>query len=136
MRNWFCNVPNGDHHSQLRPRNCYSSCLGSCRKQSTCLQPDSRRHLELALCGMLCCLSIDEDEAGGGGRRSPKQARGRRSFESDSILQTRRRVTVSELDLLKSKSAVTSTLRGLLKDSMGQVSDAAPDSRATRARAA
>ena len=115
---------------------CYSSCLGSCRKQSTCLQPDSRRHLELALCGMLCCLSIDEDEAGGGGRRSPKQARGRRSFESDSILQTRRRVTVSELDLLKSKSAVTSTLRGLLKDSMGQVSDASPDSRATRARAA
>ena len=90
--------------------------------------------------GMLCCgggSSIDEDEAtGGGGRRSPKQARGRRTFESDSSLQTRRRVTVSELDLLKSKSAVTSTLRGLLKDSMGQVSDAAPESRATRARAA
>ena len=90
---------------------------------------------------MLCCgggSSIDEDEAtGGGGRRSSKQARGRRTFESDSrILQTRRRVTVSELDLLKSKSAVTSTLRGLLKDSMGQVSDAAPESRATRARAA
>ena len=31
----------------------------------------------------------------------------------------------SELNLLKSSSAVTSTLRGLLKDSMGQVIDAA-----------
>jgi len=71
--------------------------------------------------------SLDEDEATGGGTRSSKQARGRRTFEPGSrILQTRRRVTVSELDLLKSKSAVTSTLRGLLKDSMGQVTDAAP----------
>ena len=89
---------------------------------------------------MLCCgggSPVDEDEATGGGKRSSKQARGRRCFESGNrILQTGRRVTVSELDLLKSKSAVTSTLRGLLKDSMGQVSDASPDSRATRARAA
>ena len=82
--------------------------------------------------------SVDEDEpTTGGGTRSSKQARGRRTFEPGSrILQTGRRVTVSELDLLKSKSAVTSTLRGLLKDSMGQVTDAAPLSRATRARAA
>ena len=81
--------------------------------------------------------SVDEDEATGGGTRSSKQARGRRTFEPGSrILQTGRRVTASELDLLKSKSAVTSTLRGLLKDSMGQVTDAAPLSRATRARAA
>ena len=90
---------------------------------------------------MLCCgggSPVDEDEAtGGGGKRSSKQARGRRCFESGNrILQTGRRVTVSELDLLKSKSAVTSTLRGLLKDSMGQVRDAGPESRATRARAA
>ena len=78
---------------------------------------------------ILCCGSpVDEDEAtGGGGKRSSKQARGRRCFESGTrVLQTGRRVTVSELDLLKSKSAVTSTLRGLLKDSMGQVTDAAP----------
>lgn len=91
---------------------------------------------------MLCCgggSSIDEDEVtGGGGRRSSKQARGR-TFESGSRICTAGReqgITVSELDLLKSKSAVTSTLRGLLKDSMGQVTDAAPESRATRARAA
>ena len=88
-----------------------------------------------------CCRgssSVDEDEpTTGGGTRSSKPARGRRTFEPGSrILQTGRRVTVSELDLLKSKSAVTSTLRGLLKDSMGQVTDAAPLSRATRARAA
>ena len=89
----------------------------------------------LCLCGG--SSSVDEDETTGGGTRSSKQARGRRTFEPGSrILQTGRRVTVSELDLLKSKSAVTSTLRGLLKDSMGQVTDAAPLSRATRARAA
>ena len=41
----------------------------------------------------------------------------------------------SELNLLKSSSAVTSTLRGLLKDSMGQVIDAALNFRATRAHA-
>jgi len=51
-----------------------------------------------------------------------------RTFESGSgILQKGRRRSDSELDLLKSSSAVTSTLRGLLKDSMGQVTDAAPD---------
>ena len=77
-----------------------------------------------------CCggsSSLEEDEANGGGTRSSKQARGRRTFEPGSrILPTGRRVTVPELDLLKSKSAVTSTLRGLLEDSMGQVTDAAP----------
>ena len=54
-----------------------------------------------------------------------------RTFEAgSSILQKGRRKSDSELDLLKSTSAVTSTLRGLLKDSMGQVTDAAPNSRA------
>ena len=54
-----------------------------------------------------------------------------RTFEAgSSILQKSRRKSDSELDLLKSNSAVTSTLRGLLKDSMGQVTDAAPNSRA------
>ena len=115
----------------------------SCRKQSNRLQPESpdRPWTRRAAWNMLCLCggssSVDEDEATGGGTRSPKQARGRRTFEPGSrILQTGRRVTVSELDLLKSKSAVTSTLRGLLKDSMGQVTDAAPLSRATGARAA
>ena len=93
--------------------------------------------LELMLCLCGGSSSVDEDETTGGGTRSSKQARGRRTFEPGSrILQTGWRVTASDLDLLKSKSAVTSTLRGLLKDSMGQVTDAAPLSRATRARAA
>ena len=83
-----------------------------------------------------CCLggsSEDSDdgpeEPTGGGRRPSQVTRGLvRTFESGSgILQKGRRRSDSELDLLKSSSAVTSTLRGLLKDSMGQVTDAAPD---------
>ena len=82
-----------------------------------------------------CCLggsSEDSDdgpeEPTGGGRRPSQVTRGLvRTFESGSgILQKGRRRSDSELDLLKSSSAVTSTLRGLLKDSMGQVTDAAP----------
>ena len=80
-----------------------------------------------------CCLggsSEDSDdgpeEPTGGGRRPSQVTRGLvRTFESGSgILQKGRRRSDSELDLLKSSSAVTSTLRGLLKDSMGQVTDA------------
>ena len=75
------------------------------------------------------------EEPTGGGRRPSQPARGLRTFESgSSILQKgRRRASDSELDLLKSSSAVTSTLRGLLKDSMGQVINVAPDFRAALA---
>ena len=50
----------------------------------------------------------------------------RRSDARDRVLDCGQRdYRDSELNLLKSSSAVTSTLRGLLKDSMGQVIDAA-----------
>ena len=79
----------------------------------------------MGCCGGGSSADSDEEPTGGGGRTQV------RTFEAgSSILQKGRRKSDSELDLLKSTSAVTSTLRGLLKDSMGQVTDAAPNSRA------
>ena len=56
------------------------------------------------------------------GRGHPsQQTHGLRTYESgSSFLQRGKRLNVGQLDLLKSSSVVTRSLRGLLKDSMGQ----------------